>query len=138
MGAKLAQASARYAREERDNPSLMTCANQPPRFVMYQSTSSVCFVLFCFCRCCFVVCFFAYLFLSYSVCEFFGHIEPLQQGKAVGQENVFLWKKSSRKALLPLTRVLSTLVHAEGITSMRNPVTRRIFILVTSRQKGGF
>ena len=43
-----------------------------------------------------------------------------------------------RKAFLPLTRVLSTLVHAKGIMSMRNPVTWRILILVTWRKKVDF
>ena len=60
------------------------------------------------------------------------------KGKQLSRKMLFFGKKNLRKAFLPLTRVLSTLVHAKGIMSMRNPVTWRIFILATWRKRVEF
>ena len=83
--------------------------------------------------------FSSFLFVSFFIfANFLVTWILYSKGKQLSRKMLFFWKKSSRKAFLPLTGVLSTLVHAKGIMSMRNPVTWRIFILVTWRKKVGF
>ena len=84
----------------------------------------------------FFVCLFVRFFFMFA--NFLVTWILYSKGKQLSREMLFFGKKSFRKTFLPLTRVLSTLLHAKGIMSMRNPVTWRIFILVTWRKKVGF
>ena len=67
---------------------------------------------------------FVCLFVSFFIfANFLVTWNLYSKGKQLSRKMLFFGKKGFRKAFLPLTRVLSTLVHAKGIMSMRNPVT---------------